>query len=73
MLKFANDYDKDDYELLYSFESEGYNGHSTESYVIRERHTNRLALLENCVTLDFETFTREDFELCGQLTADYTK
>ena len=73
MLKFANDWNKDDYEVLYAFESDTHNGYSTYSYVIRERHTNRLALLENCAMLDGEFFTREDFEECGQLVEDYTK
>lgn len=73
MLKFANDNDEHDYEVLYMFDGEMHNGYSTYSYVIRELHTNRLALLENCISLDCELFTQEDFEACAQLAADYTK
>ncbi len=73
MLTLANSYDKDDYEVLYMFDGEMHNGYSTYSYVIRERHTNRLALLENCISLDCEFFTKEDFDLCAQLAADYTQ
>jgi len=74
MLKYANDSYKDDYELLQVFESaEVHEGRSTYTYLIRERHTNRLALLSNCVILDMETFTREDFDECDQLVEDYTR
>lgn len=69
MLTYGNDEYKDDYEILYTF----YNNDSTYTYLIRERHTNRLALLENGAICDKETFTREDFEECAQLVADYTK
>lgn len=70
MLKYANDSYKDDYEVLQTFEGSEPN---TTSYLIRERHTNRLALLVDCMFVDEETFTREDFEDCAQLLVDYTK
>ena len=73
MLTYANDDYKDDYEVLYAFESELFEGRETYTYLIRERHTNRLALLENCAILDMEFFTREDFDECTQMVADYTQ
>ena len=54
MLTYANDDYKDDYEVLYAFNSEMFEGRETYTYLIRERHTNRLALLENCAILDME-------------------
>jgi hypothetical protein len=73
MLTYANEQYKDDYEVLYAFDSDTHEGFATYTYLIRERHTNRLALLENCAMLDTEFFTREDFDECRQLVADYTK
>lgn len=71
MLTYANDDYKDDYEVLYAFNSEMHK--ETYTYLIRERHTNRLALLENCAILDMEFFTREDFDECTQMVKDYTQ
>ena len=73
MLRYAFESDKDDYELLQVFESEMHEGRETYTYLIRERHTNRLALLENCAILDMEFFTDEDFDACAQLVKDYTR
>ena len=73
MLTNANVRVFDDYEVLYVFDGEAHEGNSTYSYVIRERHTNKLALLKDCMYVDYETFTQEDFELCDELVADYTK
>ena len=52
MLTYANDTDKDEFEVLNSF--------SNGLFLVRNRYTNRLALITNDV--DFETFTVEDFE-----------
>jgi hypothetical protein len=73
MLTSASANYKEDYEILQVFDGEMHNGMSTYTYLIRERHTNRLALLTDCLILDEETFTREDFDECAQLVADYTK
>ena len=73
MLTNANARQFDDYEVLYEFVGDVVDGRSTYSYVIRERHTNRLALLKDCMYIDYETFTREDFDLCDELVEDYTK
>lgn len=73
MLTNANVDEFDDYEVLFVFEGEVVNGNSTCSYVIRQRHTNKLALLKDCMYIDYETFTEEDFELCDPLIADYMR
>lgn len=73
MLTNANARQFDDYEVLYEFEGEFVDGNCTYSYVIRERHTNRIRLLTDCMYIDYETFTDEDFEMCNELIEDYTK
>jgi len=73
MLTNANARQFDDYEVLYEFEGEFIDGNSTYSYVIRDRHTNKIRLLTDCMYIDYETFTREDFEMCAELIEDYTK
>ena len=73
MLTNANARQFDDYEVLFVFDGEVHNGNSTYSYVIRERHTNKLALLKDCMYIDYETFTQEDFDMCDELVADYMR
>ena len=73
MLKYAFESDKEDYEVLYAFDGEMHNGQQTYSYVIRDRYANKLALLENCMYLDMEWFTDEDFDACAPLASDYTQ